>query len=104
MQAIFRGNPFIDIPLAARTGAKEQMNKWGRFYFPREKNRTVPICSFIVFSIGPRIRPCGSLLYGMEPSYRMNLKRTPVNESLHRMRKKPRPGELFVMRETPCKK
>jgi hypothetical protein len=26
----------------------------------------------------------------------MNLKRTPVNESLHRMRKKPRPGELFV--------
>ncbi|MCG2740836.1 MAG: hypothetical protein L6300_11455, partial [Syntrophaceae bacterium] len=21
------------------------MNKWGRFYFPREENRTVPICS-----------------------------------------------------------
>ncbi len=29
----------------------------------------------------------------------MNLKRTAVNESLHRLRKKPRPGELTVGRE-----
>jgi hypothetical protein len=32
----------------------------------------------------------------MEPSYLMNLKRIAGNESLHRMRKKLRPGELSV--------
>jgi len=30
----------------------------------------------------------------MEPSYLMNLERTTGNKLLHRMRKKPRPGEL----------